>query len=150
MKTIKTFNLLACTLLCLTLLLSCGKTKYEFMHPREDMVSVEIVEADYDYIQGIASQKTLVVINEYNNFINKLENIEYGRYLIGDPTGIDSKCIAVKITYKNGDYEVFDYGARSKYISGEFYDVYCGYGSFSKKEFYALLEEYIGYDATPR
>ena len=71
MKTIKIFNLLACTLLCLTLLLSCGKTKYGFMHPREDMVSVEIVEADYDYIQGIASQKTLVVMKEFYDLLEE-------------------------------------------------------------------------------
>lgn len=145
----KTRLLCLCQLLCLALLSSCQRTAYIFMHPREEIMSVEIVEADYDASSGEASQQTLVAIKDKDSFLNKLEKIGYKNRLIGGPTGIDDRYIAVKISYKNGDYEVFDYGARSEYTSSEGYDVYLGFGSFSKEAFYGLLAEYLGYDATP-
>ncbi|MBQ7362815.1 MAG: hypothetical protein IJW48_00020 [Clostridia bacterium] len=136
--------------LCLICLSSCWGSKYEFMHTREEIVSVEIVEADYDYTNSTPSQDTLLVIDDYNSFLDKLESLNYDWRVIGGPVGIDSKCVAIKILYQNGDYEVFNYAGRAEYEYGVGYDAYCDWGSFPKKEFYALLEEYIGYDATPR
>ena len=105
--------------------------------------TVEIVEANYFFKTGCGTQKSLVVIDDVDSFLEKIENIEYKKSLSG-PDTIEKRTLAVKVSYKNGDYEVFDSENKSSVII-ENEGVYRGrvFGTFDTDVFYDLLFDYL-------
>ena len=147
MKKILSLNLLVMLLFVLT---SCSyiKIEYKYMHNKTEIESVQIVEAYYDATNSVAHQNVIQQIEDYNTFLDEIEEI-YFRFgsIFKSPAGISKKQIAVKINYKNGDYEVFDHHVVSRYeAETDFYDPYCDQGIYDKKEFLRVLSKYLNYE----
>lgn len=121
----------------------CVRNVYKFDQERINVKTVEIVEADYFFETGRGTQNSLVVVDDVDSFLKELERIEYKKSL-SEPDTIEKRTLAVKISYKNGDYEVFDSENKSSVII-ENEGVYRGrvFGSFDTDAFYDLLFDYL-------
>ena len=79
----------------------CNEQKYSLKYSSDQICAIEIVSAD-----SSLNYTVLKVLSETekNSFIQQLETIAYRQYFIGDPKSISG--IALKITYREGDYEM--------------------------------------------
>ena len=121
----------------------CVRNVYKFDQARLNIETIEIVEANYSFKTGCGTQNSLVFIDDVDSFLKKIENIEYKESLSGSDT-IEKRTLAVKVSYKNGDYEVFDSENKSSVII-ENEGVYRGrvFGTFDTNAFYDLLFDYL-------
>ncbi len=119
--------------------------KYNFLYPSSDIRHIEIVEAYYDDNDNAYKQTSLSSIENTQEFLASLYDIKYsysaGVYdrqdYIREPTK------AIKITYLNGDFEVFTNNIRDIYelqIDTYFSGAYIG--EFQEDSFCNLLEQY--------
>lgn len=140
---IRMFFAVVCLASQILLYTGCSHNVYKFDQARSNIETVEIVEADYFFGSGYGEQNLLVAIDDVDSFLEKLENIEYEESLSG-PDPIEKRTLAVKVSYKNGDYEVFDSKSKSSVMS-ENEGVYRGrvFGAFDTDEFYDLIFEYL-------
>ena len=131
----------------------CDDAKFYLMHNRTDIISIEIVDASYEFDQeiqkGTYKRMALANVDDIDAFLDKLNSIEY-KYTLKENDRKDSiykseHRNAVKITYINGDFEVIDNEWRELYIEAKpNKDVPCAYiGEFDKEAFDALLNEYL-------
>ena len=79
----------------------CISKPYTFSETIDEIESVEIVSAEnsceFTVIKTLSEEEKSV-------FIEKIQQIEFGRYIIGDPMSVYGD--AFKITYRGGDYEM--------------------------------------------
>lgn len=97
----KKYISVALLLLVLLALTGCSGKPYEFKKSVDEIKTIEIVWAEdsLDY----TVRKTLSE-SEKEEFLEQFLELEFDRYLFGDPSSVHGD--AVKITYKNGDYEI--------------------------------------------
>lgn len=133
-------------LLVILCLAGCGPAQPVFMHDRTEIEKIEIVEAYYDFEINQPVQICLSLVDDNNTFMDALNQVEC-KFYYGDPVGVDFKVVGVKITYQNGDYEVFCYQGRAEYFyETDEYSAYEDRGRcFDKQEFGELLQGYLGY-----
>ena len=126
-------------------LTSCIKGRFEYMHDKSEIKCIEIVDATYDYYEDRPVQHLIYPIDNIQEFLNELDRITTTFYIIGGyPVGIDTNTLAVKISYNNGDYEVFDSARKSLYYAdSDYYDLYRGCDRFDYSKFDDLLTKYI-------
>ena len=133
-------------LLVILCLAGCGPAAPVFMHDRTEIEKIEIVEAYYDANTDAFVQDLLVSINDVDAFLNELHEVECHRYW-GGPFGLVERTTAVKIIYKNGDYEAFSWAGRAEYTASD--DIYRAYKDrgvhFDLDGFNELLKKYLGY-----
>lgn len=126
---------------------SCTYTEYDFMHSKEKIEHIEVVEAYCDFATGNGIQTVLVEITEKDSFLKDFEELECFMYWFGGPSGIDTKGIALKFTYENGDYELVRAIGQSEYTKEkDYYKVYCMNGNFDYEEFNKLIFKYSEVD----
>ena len=125
----------------------CTPTDYDFMHSKEKIECIEIVEAYCDYSTGNGIQTVLVKISDKDSFLKDFQKLECSISWFGGPSGVDTKGIALKFTYENGDYELIRAIGQSEYTKEQdYYKVYCMNGNFDSKEFNKLIFNYSGID----
>ena len=91
-------------LLILVALTSCGGDSYEFKEPIDEIESIEIVSAENSLEFTVL--KTLSE-EEKAGFLEQFQMLKFNNYYIGDPMSVSGN--TVKITYKNGAYEMICY-----------------------------------------
>ena len=90
--------------------------------------STHIIHIDIDKIGHLSHQDPQVKQQLIETFGNEI---------------LTNKEIAVKITYENGDYEVFSHNSREEYrVGNEFQNSDAYIGVFDYEQFYSLLFEY--------
>lgn len=131
-----------CLLVQLFLYTGCSLNAYKFDQEKTNIKRIEIVEANYSFFLSTGTQNTLVVIDDIDHFVDEIRKINYEGSISG-PEKIEKRTLAVKVSYKNGDYEVFDSNNKSSVIR-ENEGVYRGriFGFFDD-EFYDLLFDYL-------
>ena len=130
-------------LFCIALLLLvswmtsvCGeKTYYSFIHPVDEIESVEIVSAENSLVFAVT--KTLSE-TEKSDFLQQFQSMKFGTYYVGDPMGVHGK--AVKLTYRNGDYEMICY-FWAEYVKNS--EIYFTWKHCDEAEFHALLDSFL-------
>ena len=129
----------------LSIFTSCDiRAKFKFEQDVSNIVRIEIVEAEFNWMTKKESQHVLLEIEDIDKFLNELRNIKYKKSLFGESSlGVYDRILGVKITYNNGEYEVFNNGLKSCYYHDEI-----GYrerqmGYFNASDFYNLLFRYL-------
>ena len=127
--------------------------KFNYMRAREQISSIEIVERNH--IEENGERKTThTAVKDKEQFLFELENIEYTyinerqkRSNYGD-TNMHSTVTGIKITYSNGDFELFNHDTREIcYMISELNEhssektAYIG--TFNEEQFNSLLAKYI-------
>lgn len=132
------------SLVMLTVLLmifwSCAETEHRFIHDEEMISKIEIVE--YDRF-SLREEKAVVLVEipDREAFLANLKKIEHKDALRG-PVGFGQRTIAFKITYENGDYELFDDRHQAEVYDG-LYDGSGMIGYFEREQFYELMSSYL-------
>lgn len=103
-------------ILSLIVLSGCKQTySYVYMHDRNDIKSIDIVIAEEGKDAPIITYVTAIDENEYDQFIDELNDIEFQKYLYDEHPSIYDKQ-AILITYSNDDYEIITYNAQSVFF----------------------------------
>ena len=125
-------------LLVLVPLTSCRGDSYSFNEPIDEIESIEIVSAKNSLEFTVL--KTLSEA-EKENFLKEFQKIKFSNYYIGDPMSVYGN--AVKIVYKNGDYEMIcsDWSEYVKDGTIHFLFKYCDEEDFNK-----LLDKFWNMD----
>ena len=124
--------------------------KLFLMNDRGDISSLEIVDA---YMQELPDENlkltydTAAVVEDAEEFLDELYTLKYSYVLQewrkGDVLERNEHRKVIKITYSNGDYEIFDSNWRDIYVSQTdqyFNDAYIG--EFEREQFDALIKKY--------
>lgn len=141
-KTLCTTLVVVCLVLQTFLFTGCLRSVYEYDQERSNIVSIEIVEANYSFETGCGTQSVLLTIDDIDDFLDKIENIKYSESF-SSPGTIEKRTLAVKLSYENGNYEIFDANNKSSVISenGGFYQGRI-FGSFDET-FYDMIFDYL-------
>lgn len=132
-------------MLCVTIAISCCSCG--FLRKRQTyycdvnaVKSVQIVRLD-KYIEGEYRYDYTVLceISDYSTFVSNLNDIEHSINW-GDPRQMQVQYIAIKIDYRNGDFDLIHSDAQCFNNSGV--NNY-GYFFFDEKQFNALISEYV-------
>ena len=123
--------------------------KFYLMHSNVNVSSIQIVNTHYYVKDGVEEvvHETLGEVGDIENFLSRINALDYhcsnpGNYIdVHDRT---NKEAAVKITYENGDYEIFSHNRREAFHvqSDDPYDENVYIGTFDSEQFYSLLFEY--------
>lgn len=140
------FSLLTivCIVLQIFLYTSCSyRTSYRFDQPIENVQSIEIVEAYYDHDTVSGDQRVLFNIDSIDQFVDKINKLEYRESLFSIFRGIDKRSLCVKVSYANGDYELFDCNTKTRVACDKgYYDgSVCGW--FEETTFNAFIYGYL-------
>ncbi|MHB1454562.1 MAG: hypothetical protein ACYCYM_11510 [Saccharofermentanales bacterium] len=98
----KILSIILLYILTALMLTSCGTIQYPFKLSTEEIEYIEIVDAENAL--NFTVQKTLTEAEQIE-FLNEFENVKFHRIIYGDPLSVSGD--SIKITYKNGDYEIF-------------------------------------------
>ena len=119
---------------------------YGYMHDTSNILSIEIVNSDIQDDNSLLCE-TLAVIEDEAKFIEQLNSVEYiytNDYNYSERLNQKS---AIKITYQNGDYEVFTYNHRDEVELLDTGTERAGFGTyigtFDKTQFNALVNQYL-------
>lgn len=108
-------------LLVLLVFTGCSRKPYSFTNPVDEIESIEIVSAENSLEFTVI--KTLSE-TEKNDFLEQFQMIKFYRYYVGDPYVVNGN--AVKITYRNKDYEMICHYWAEYVKDGEVYFVWKG------------------------
>ena len=94
--------------------------------------------------------KVIVVIEDQRAFLDEFVELECQK-LFDDPTGVCVGDTAIKIEYKNGDYELISENGQaeycySEYYEGMFYNQHTGWYYFDREEIQAFINKWDGDD----
>lgn len=124
-------------------LTSCVSSKLKMLQETNQIKSIEIVEAYYDWNEDVPVQKKMIEVQDAESFINKLLDIDYSVPILpSSPSGIEYSSLAIKISYENGDYELLSRTDKTIY-SDDRYDGYKVFGSFDYDQFESLINSYL-------
>ena len=127
--------LIFCVLFVLLFLTGCEEKPYEFINQVDEIENIEIVSVKS--IREFTVIKTLSD-TQRTEFLEKFQEIMFSRYLFGDPLAVHGD--GVKITYKNGEYEIICAHV-TEYVWGDteyFVMINC-----DKEEFSALRNSFL-------
>ena len=135
-------------LIILTCVLSAcsGKKAYEFINIESEISSIEIIKlCEYDQEKGEYKEQLISTIQDHETFLSDFNDIDcYNHWT--DPTGVFEDDIVVKISYKNGEYELIHHSGQGKYRHFEdnpsFLQVYAGRRYFDEEQFNQLIDKY--------
>ena len=125
------------TILVLILLtfMGCGGKTYTFNYSLDKIESIEIVSAE-NSLQFTVIKK--LSETEQDVFLEQFQEIEFDNYYFGDPMSVSGD--AVKITYRNGEYEMISCYWSEFVRDGEVYFIR---KSCDEKVFNELLSNFI-------
>jgi hypothetical protein len=84
------------------LLIGCTN-KFSYSLDRNDILSIEIIEIDYDQPNLVYTTIYTLDENEIDDFIDNFSKVKFMK-VYGDPHGFDGKCILIR--YINNDFEI--------------------------------------------
>ena len=122
-----------------------SRDSVKLLHPESEIKSIEIVEVygEYDYTKfEYPEQIVLVTIEDKDSFMNEFKELPFHTFW-GGPQGISYHCIAIRINYINGDYDLIHSGAQSTYTVDKGFSVYEGLVTMDKKLFSDFLNAYL-------
>ena len=108
---------------------------YKLLHEKSEIIEISIVNIIDLEAENL---EMLTVISDIEAFLTDLNKIKFGRYIIGDPVRLNHG-YAIKITYKNGDYEYINDYAQQIVTEGQ---MHFGQYNCDKNEFNSLLKLY--------
>ena len=112
-------------------------SKHHFDQDNNQIVRIEIVEADYNTFNK-ESQRVLFSITDFGDFLDELGSINYkSHFYNGAVMGLNNRSLAIKITYSNEEYEVFNDSLKSSYTNNQGYKLRVT-GFYDDEEFYGL------------
>ena len=122
-------------LLVILVLTGCSGSPYLFENPTDEIESIEIVSAENSLKFDV--KKTLSE-EEKKHFLEQFAAVNFHSYLLGDPMSVSGD--AVKITYRNGDYEMICHCWAEYVQNGEIYFLwkYC-----EEEDFNNLLGSFL-------
>lgn len=133
--------------LLLIIFTGCSKAvEYELMNDKTEIASIEIVKlGKFDSEEDSFGETVISVIEDHDGFLKEFNEVDCSNHLF-NPSGVYEGETLVKITYKNGEYELIDYDGQGKYQHFDKhpsnFDAYSGYRDLDKKQFEALIEKY--------
>jgi len=113
----------------------CTGKPYLFENPVDEIERIEIVSAENSLEFTVT--KTLSE-TEKEDFLEQFQMIKFDSYYLGDPMSIHGD--AVKITYRNGDYEMICHYWAEYVKNGEVYFVW---KSCDEDDFNNLLNNFL-------
>ena len=125
--------------------------QYSFYHNVEEISSIEIVNSSImgDYSMACES---LSIVEDVEKFIDQLNHIQYTYTNHSEYQARLNQKQAIKISYKNGDYEVFTYNHRDEVElldAGTERAAFGTYiGTFDEKAFNKLVSQYLPNETT--
>lgn len=132
---------LSAILLCFN---GCVPKRLEFMHDKSKITRAEIVFYTYDCEKATSKTQTLANIDDIAGFVTRLSKQKYRNALFLKQEAMDDNGIAVKLSYGNGDYEIFNEHSRAAYDSASgSADYMAKTYSFKSDEFWELLLDYL-------
>ncbi|MDD7647237.1 MAG: hypothetical protein PUJ35_08345 [Ruminococcus bromii] len=146
--------ILACVVIA-TAFSGCGKLyhrvndfltirDYPFLHPREEIVHIEIgITRSCEASPGEPdlTVETLAVIpeEEWQTLLDRLCTLTCREILIGDPPVLYTDEKVIHIVYENGDYESINDYAQATYKNGRYKRE--SWNWFDSSEFQALIDQ---------
>ena len=115
------------------------------MHDASEIVKIEIVEFGEEKEGDVHFRKTLLTIDNISDFMDELSRVEYIGYLLDfSPTPVYIKGeLGIKISYKNGDYEIRNDNYKAYYTVTDGYFPRRPDGVFNSEQFRTLLEKHL-------
>ena len=133
-------------------LMGCNlSVNYSFLQDMSNIDNIKIVEVgDLKKDEKIPEIKVIVVIEDQRAFLDEFVELECQK-LFDDPTGVCVGDTAIKIEYKNGDYELISENGQaeycySEYYEGMFYNQHTGWYYFDREEIQAFINKWDGDD----
>ena len=128
---------------------------YFFINDESDVVSVEIVECYYTIVDDkiFPSTKSLAAVDDTALFMEDFKKIPYRIPILSDdPERFDFCEIAIKFSFKNGDYQLVGNTAKStRYKFQEnVSSIYCVVGVFNEQQYNELIEKYMSLSNDPK
>lgn len=137
--------LLVLTIIALNLSGCLGRREFEYMHSTAEISMVEIVETSYNCKSDSFSTLSLAQISDVDEFVKRLSEVRYYAILT-DPFYFtdESKTLAIKISYSNGDYEVVSTVSKARFESenGDI-DFAAPSDQFDSYQFDSMLQFYL-------
>ena len=135
--------LLVITIITILFILSSCRTKtnYEFLETTDSIEEISIVELSFDD-DGALVETEKRAIYDVDVFLDTFKRIDCYKYY-GDPLGATQEGVkdtVVKITYKDGGYELISWRGQSKYTVENGLEYYAGYSVFDEAQFKELIE----------
>ena len=119
------------------------KLEYNFLNKSTEISAIEIVQlGNFSDENFIPEQQTVIAtVVEISEFLEKFSEIDC--YLnLKQPTRVRDQSIAIKISYKEGDYELIDaFGQSTSYYEED--TTFDGYRYFDEAQFSNLISEYM-------
>lgn len=116
---------------------------FSYLKDTSEISAIEVVEFSNDWNDYTKSTKTITNITDVVGFISGLSAVPYYSSF-HDPRCMDHKCLAFKISYADGSYEIFNNRAKYVYISETEYFSDCAMAStFNSKEFDEFLYSHL-------
>ena len=133
--------MLSAVLLCFN---GCVPKRLKFMHDTSEITHAEIVFYTYDCEKATSKTQTLSHIDNLDSFLSRLSGIKYRNILLLSQEAMDDNGIAIKLSYENGDHEIFNEHSRAAYDSASSsVDYMARTYSFKSDEFWELLIDYL-------
>ena len=132
-------------ILSMFFVVSCKQERFSLLHSKENVKSIEIVEERFSYIDNAHIQTTILPILDVNLFIEQLNDLKYK----SDKISFEKKqfsgntTLAVKISYENGDTELFSQTTKLIHSMNTNTNQYVSMGHFDGMEFYKFLNSYL-------
>ncbi len=120
--------------------------KYEFLYHPRNINDIEIIKIEKDTFDC----SEMIVVSKVNNielFIKDVQNMQYSEIFFGDPSIIKIEGYAIKINYKNGEYEIFNDCSKIIYTNKEGWQELPSIGMFDLDEYILLLDKYVNYES---
>lgn len=118
------------------------KVEYKFMYDQSEINTIEIIRVGEADESGVNEQEVLTSIDDINSFVDEFTQLTCYDH-VGDPTGVYPDQIAIKVTYKNSEYELIAAGGQAHYTMKRQYVNYDGFYYFNKEEFNNFLRSNI-------
>lgn len=131
----RTFSAVILFLLVLVIFTSCSGNSYSFEEPVDEIKSIEIVSAESSLEYTVLK---ILSETEKEDFLEQLQKIEFYNYYIGDPMSVNGN--AVKIAYKNGNYEMIC-PCWSEYVKDDV--IQYRWNNCNENEFNDLLNKFL-------
>ena len=138
------FNLTGCGIIYRALF----RSHLRFSQDYSEISAIQIVKltAINENLDGPPEQTVLTTISDIEQFYSELNSLSA---YSNEPDGISYDCTAVKIIYKDGEYDLFHSHGQSKYTKEYGFERDIGLVYIDKVQFYKLLSKYLGYTVDP-
>ena len=136
----KLFRTMALLLICFFLTACRYTTEYKFIQPEENISAISIVTISFNQENEVVLTEDSV-ISDIDAFLEEFCKVRCYVYF-GDPTGVTEEGVSakvIKISFKDGSYELINWDGQAKYTSERGLDFYAGFRIFEKDNFFQLI-----------